>query len=170
MTFSRIAKAGAALACAGFALGASAAGTLSVDASTLLKAPPAAVWHTVGNFGDLNWHPVIASTEIIKGKAGHAGATRKLTTQDGAVIVEEELSQDNAHRKYAYRIVESPLPVTDYVSELEVTPEGKGSRVSWRSHFKAKEGVSDADAHDAIAGIYSAGFEALQKQFAPAGH
>jgi hypothetical protein len=139
------------------------AGALSVTETTTLMAPPAKVWTTIGNFGSLGWHPAVAKTEITKGTAGHAGAVRKITLQDGALIIEEQLSQQD--HALTYRIVDSPLPVTGYESELKVEANGDHTKVIWSSTFDAKEGVKDEDAKGAIVGVYNGGFEALKKQF-----
>jgi len=147
-----------------------AAAPLSVETSALLDAPPAKVWATIGHFDDLSWHPAVASTTISAGKPGQAGALREVKTHDGALIVESQISQDDARHALSYRIVESPLPVQAYVSELEVRAEGQGSRVVWRSHFEASPGVGEQAARDTVSGIYQAGLSALGKRFGAAGH
>ena len=140
---------------------------LSVTETTTLMAPPAKVWTTIGNFGSLDWHPAVVKTEITKGTAGHAGAVRKITLQDGSLIIEEQLSQQD--HALTYRIVDSPLPVTGYESELKVEVDGDHTKVTWSSSFDAKEGVKDEDAKGSIAGVYTGGFEALKKQFGGTG-
>ena len=139
------------------------ADTLSVSESTTLAAPAAQVWQAIGHFGDLNWHPAVKRTEITRGTEGQAGALRTITLQNDATLVEEALAQgDDA---IIYRILESPLPVRNYVSRLKIEPLGKHSRVTWSSQFEAKAGVGAAQARRTIAGIYTGGFEALKKRF-----
>jgi len=142
------------------------AGALSVTETTVLTAPPAKVWALIGNFGSLDWHPAVAKTDILSGEAGHAGAIRQVTLQDGALIIEEQLSQ--SAQALTYKINESPLPVSGYVSELKVDAVGDNTRVTWSSTFDAKQGASDADATGAIKGVYTGGFDALGKTFGTA--
>ncbi|QID19232.1 SRPBCC family protein [Nitrogeniibacter mangrovi] len=145
-------------------------GDLSVEESTTLHASPADVWAMIGTFADLDWHPAIIRTEIVEGLPGSIGAIRQLTTGDGAVINEELLWQNDAGHMLIYRIVESPLPVDNYVSEMELTPDGDYCRFTWRSRFDAKEGVSDGEALDVISGIYRAGIETLLNKFGGTRH
>jgi len=154
-----------AIACLAMATAAPAA-DLSVSESTTLNASPSAVWKVLGKFSGLpGWHPAVATTDIVRGKDNAKGAVRSIKTKDGAVIVEELLSYDGLAHSMTYRIAESPLPVTGYVSTLAVAPSGSGSVVFWRSAFDrdpAAKDVSDAKAQEIISGIYQAGFEGLR--------
>lgn len=145
--------------------GAGAAPGLNVEESVTLAAKPAVVWKMIGDYNALAaWHPVVAKTEIIKGKNNSNGALRSVETKDGAKLIEELLAYDGKKNSMRYRIVESPLPVRDYVSTLSVQASGQGSRVVWKSSFDAvhEGGVDDAKAKDIVAGIYKAGFEGLR--------
>jgi hypothetical protein len=44
---------------------------------------------------------------------------------------------------YEYRIIDSPLPVMNYVSTIKVLKSKGGSEVVRSSSFKAKAGTSD---------------------------
>jgi len=142
------------------------AGALSVTETTTLAAPPAKVWALIGNFGSLDWHPAVEKTEMAKGEAGHAGSVRHITLKGGGLIVEEQTAQ--GEHSLSYKILESPLPVTGYASDLMVEADGDNTKVTWRSTFDAKEGASEADAKGAITGVYTGGFEALKTQFGAA--
>jgi mxaD protein len=143
---------------------ATAAPALHVEESATFTAPPAVVWKFIGNFSSLGWHPVVAETTIVQGKDNQKGAVRSIKTQDGAVIVEKLQARDARKLRLRYEIVESPLPVSGYVSELQVVPAGQGSRVVWKSDFNAVRSaeVDDTKARDIISGIYKAGFDGLR--------
>lgn len=143
--------------------GALAAGkTLSVTEKVDVAATPAKTFAAIKDFdGWQNWHPAIGGTEITKGKGNTKGTVRVLTTKDGAKITEELLSHSDSSKSYKYRITDSPLPVTGYVSTLKVTKAKGGSTVTWSSTFKAKEGTSDDDARKVISGVYRAGLDNL---------
>ena len=64
---------------------------------------------------------------------------------------------------YTYEIVESPLPVSDYVSTLAVMDSTGGSMITWSGEFAAK-GAPDAQAVEVISGIYQAGLAALEER------
>lgn len=148
---------------------ASAAPTLKVEETATLAAPPAAVWKLIGDYAALHdWHPVVASTEITKGRNNARGAVRALTTKDGAKIVEELLAYDAKRRSMRYRFLESPLPVKTYVATLAVEPQGKGSRMVWKSVFTRTADVDDAKAKDIFVGIYRAGFDGVRAKLGEA--
>lgn len=137
--------------------------TFSVTERVDLSAAPAKTWDTIKDFkGWQAWHPAFAGTVITKGEGNTSGSVRELTTKDGAKFVEELVMHDAASRTYQYRIIESPLPITSYVSTLEVK-DGRngGSTVVWSSHFGVKAGASDDEMKKTIAGVYRAGLDNL---------
>jgi hypothetical protein len=133
---------------------------LAVEASYTVKSEstPDAVWAKVGDFcGIANWGLGLKCALSADGK------TRTLTTQDGAVIVEQLESRDDAARSYSYTIVTpGPLPVANYHSKIAVSPAGSGSSIVWSGKFDAK-GASDADAKKLFDGLYKTGAESLAK-------
>lgn len=145
---------------------------LKVKEQIDIAAPPAKVWEAIRSFDNLGWHPAVASTALDKGSNNKKGAVRTVTIKDGAKIIEELVSHRDSTRSLTYRIVESPLPVSDYVSKLSVKAGkgGKGgSHVEWSSTFRRKDekpadGADDAGAKKAISGIYTSGLDALKKQ------
>lgn len=137
--------------------------TYSVTETVDLVAPPAKTWDTIKDFkGWQAWHPAFAGTVITKGEGNTRGSVRELSTKDGAKFVEELLVHDAASRAYQYSILTSPLPITGYVSTLQVK-EGRngGSIVVWSSHFGVKDGASDEEMKKTIAGVYRAGLDNL---------
>jgi mxaD protein len=151
---------------------AEAAPRLQVEESIAVAARPAEVWKLVGDFrGVDDWHPAVATSNLVKGTNNTQGAVRSITTKDGATIVEELLAFNGKEYSMRYRIVESPLPVNNYVATLSVRAEGKGSRLVWKSRFErnAAPGVDDTKVREIIAGIYRAGFDGLRTRLAGSG-
>ena len=133
---------------------------MEVKQSVRLPAPVTEVWKRIGGFNALpDWHPMVQKSELAKG-----GQERKLTLPGGATIVEKLESKDDNSYRYSYSITDSPLPVADYHSTIEVHQEGKESVVEWMGRFEPK-GASAEDAQKAIQDIYKAGFDNLQKMF-----
>ncbi|GAB4293283.1 MAG: hypothetical protein Kow0083_06430 [Methylophaga sp.] len=143
-----------------------AAGSLSVEKETTVNASPATVWKMIGNFNGLDvWHPVVVGSELTTGVNNEPGAVRLLTLGNGATISEKLLSYSDEDKSYSYAIMESPLPVSNYESSISVMDAGEGkSKIVWRSDFDTKD-ATDADAVDAITGVYDAGLSQVQKHF-----
>ena len=152
---------GILIACA--AGGTLAAGTpLSVTEEVYLAAAPSKTWEKIKDFSRWQeWHPAFASTAITKGEGNAKGAVRVLTTKDGAKFTEELVSHSAASRAYQYRIIESPLPITDYVSTVEIKQNKAGSTVVWSSNFKVNDGASEEEMKKVISGVYRTGLDNL---------
>lgn len=137
---------------------------MEVKQTVRLPAPVTEVWKRIGGFNALpDWHPMVEKSELAKG-----GQERKLTLPGGATIVEKLESKDDKSYRYSYSITDSPLPVADYHSTIEVHEEGKESVVEWMGRFEPK-GTSAEDAQKAIQDIYQAGMDNLTKMFGQVG-
>lgn len=137
---------------------------MEVKQSVRLPAPVTEVWKRIGGFNALpDWHPMVEKSELAKG-----GQERKLTLPGGATIVEKLESKDDKSYRYSYSITDSPLPVADYHSTIEVHEEGNQSVVEWMGRFEPK-GTSAEDAQKAIQDMYQAGFDNLRKMFGQLG-
>ena len=163
MTLAFVRRAALGLAIALVATSGLAANVLSVKEKVELSVPPDKAWAVIKDFdGWQNWHPAVASTEITSGKGNTHGTVRVLMTKDGAKITERLERYQPKVFAYTYRIMDSPLPVTDYVSTIQVKGSKSGCVVNWSSHFRAKEGTEDAEAVKTIRGIYTAGLDNLK--------
>lgn len=140
-------------------------GALSVEESIALAASADAVWRIVGSFADIEWHPAVKRCEVIEGIAGDAGTIRQVTTTAGAILIEELLWQDDDRHVQVWRLEESPLPITNYVTELEVVPEGPHCRATWRGRFDSNDEGTDGDALAVVTDLYRAGLAALNERF-----
>jgi mxaD protein len=156
-----------------FAALAAAPGPLKVTETIEIRAPADKVWAAVKDYDSLHkWHPGFADDKIVKGKNNEPGAVRSLTIKDGPTFTEELLSFDAGKKTYKYRIIESPLPLRDYVSSISLTESGKGTTVvTWVGDFRRKSlsetpptGEDDKAAVDLITGVYKGGLANLKKQ------
>lgn len=146
-----------AIAVAAFA--ATPALAVEVTEATPVTAAPAKVWATIGGFcGIGQWHPAVEACAL----SNSGGKTiRTLSLKGGGTIVEEQLGRDDAAMKYTYAILESPLPVANYVSTIQVEPSGSaGSKITWTGTFEPK-GASAAEAKTVIDGIYVKGLAGI---------
>jgi mxaD protein len=146
--------------------------TLHVVKSVDVPASVDKAWATVKDFDSLNkWHPGFSKDELIKGTNNQPGAQRKLTIKDGPSFTEELLAFDESTHSFRYRIIESPLPITSYVSHISVKPGANGgSHITWSGSFKRKntadnppDAESDAGAIKLITGVYEGGLNNAKK-------
>jgi len=126
-----------------------------------LNVAPDEVWKLIGGFNTLpDWHPAIEKSELEE-----EGSMRRLSLVGGGTVVEKLVKLDDKERVYSYSIIDSPLPVANYVATIRVKDDGEGSTtVEWSSEFVA-EGAAENEAMDVIAGIYQTGFDNLKKMF-----
>lgn len=156
----------------GFAFVANAAidETIRVKDSIEINAPADKVWAKIANFGDASWHPAIAKTELVEGKADEAGAKRVLTLQDGSKVHETLVSYDAAKKTFKFEITESTLPLREYDATIKVDATGEKSTVTWRTMFKRQDpanpaaaGQDDATAKATVEDILKSGLVNLKK-------
>jgi hypothetical protein len=136
----------------------------SLSQSVDVEGAPAAVWSMIGPFCAIaDWLPPVGTCT----EDGNAPPTRTLVTRDGkATFVEKQTSRSDARHFYSYTFKSSPLPVTNYKSTIEVEAKGRGvSTVTWRGAYTPEPGKEKA-ANDALAGIYSAGLDAIRTRLA----
>jgi hypothetical protein len=134
----------------------------STSAFIDLPVPPDRVWQLIGGFGSLpDWLPYIPTSELAEG-----GRVRRLTSEDGGVIVERLEHFDNRARDYTYSIVQASFPVRDYRSTIAVHEVfgADTSRVEWSGSF-TPVGVGDEEAISLFHGIYTNGLAALKQTF-----
>lgn len=137
--------------------------------STVINARPAKVWEKIRDFNALpRWHPRIRDSRIENGEpSDKVGCVRDFHLQNGDRIREKLLALSDYDLFCTYSILESPMPLTDYVATLRLTPITDGDRTfaEWTAEFDCAE----ADAEDLVGGIgtnvFQVGFDALKRQF-----
>lgn len=133
-----------------------------VSSSSHLMVPAETVWELIGDFNALaDWHPAVEKSELEED-----GHVRHLSLVGGGTIIERLERLDAESFRYVYSVIDSPLPVADYVAELRVHKDGSGEgcEVEWSGEFKPS-GASVEDAEEAIKEIYAAGIDNLKKIF-----
>ena len=133
-----------------------AALAVEVSESVTVSGEPAAVWAEIGGFCAIaDWHPAVASCDM----AESDGKTlRTLALEGGGVLEEERISEGET--AYGYAILEGPLPVAGYTSELMAEAGDGGTTITWTGAFDAA-GATDEEAEAVIRGIYRAGLDAV---------
>lgn len=137
---------------------------MHVFRSMILDAPIDRVWQVVRGFDGVSaWNPGVTKARLEIGTPTATGTIRHLEIADGTVFRETLLAHSDAEHFYTYDILESPLPVTDYVSThrfLPITHSGQTLGV-WESRFACAANV--ANEMDAVVGdsIYIGGMNGL---------
>ena len=140
-----------------------------VYASSVIPAPPGRVWDRIRGFNDLpRWHPLIRESRIEEAlPADKVGCIRNFNLQNGDNIREQLLGLSDYDMFVTYSILESPMPLEDYVATLRLTPVTEGDRtfIEWTAEFSCDP--SDEDELVTMIGtdVFQAGFDALKRQF-----
>ena len=131
-----------------------------------IAAPAATVWRFAGDFDGLpNWIPGILTSS----KEGDGvGQLRHLQIKwkGPRTAIERQESRDDASFTLTYSIVETTLPIRDYLSTFRLVPsvDGKGCMLNWSAVFLAKD-ATDAESEAFVQGAYGAGLASLQKKY-----
>jgi hypothetical protein len=137
--------------------------------STIIDAPVADVWRVLRNFDSVPLWSADVSEAVIEdgGVADRIGCIRKLTLPDGSFFRETLLALSDADHSFSYDIIESPLPVSNYVATQRFTPVTTTGQTftAWAVNFE----VSDEDAAQMrkVVGtaIFESGFEGMKNYF-----
>ena len=140
-----------------------------VYVSSVIAAPAAKVWERVRDFNGLpRWHPRIADSQIENGEpSDKVGCIRNFRLQNGDQIREQLLALSDYDTFCTYSILESPMPIENYVATLRLTPVSDGDRcfVEWSAEFDCSPDV-EADVSNGIAtNVFQGGFDALKRHF-----
>jgi len=143
---------------------------VTVGRSTIIDAPIAAVWAILRDFnGHDRWHPAVARSNLEQGRrTDQIGAVRNFVLGGGERLRERLLALSDRDHSLRYAIVESEIPLENYVAEVSLKPVTDGDRTfwSWQSKFDAPPGREDELARLVTEGVYEAGFEAVRSRVA----
>lgn len=137
--------------------------------SAIIDAPVAHVWRVLRNFDSVPLWSSDVTEAIIEdgGPADRVGCIRKLTLPDGRFFRETLVALSDADNSFSYDIVESPLPVSNYVATQRFTPVTTTGQTftAWAVNFE----VSDEDAAEMreVVGvaIFESGFNGMKDFF-----
>ena len=138
--------------------------------SSVIDVPAARVWERVRDFNGLpRWHPAIRDSRIENGEpADKVGCVRDFHLQNGDRIRERLLGLSDYDMFCTYSILESPMPLTDYIATLRVTPVTDGDRcfAEWSAEFECAEEEEEGLVSNIGTNVFLAGFTALKRQLA----
>jgi uncharacterized protein YndB with AHSA1/START domain len=139
-----------------------------VYVSSVIDAPASTVWERIRDFNGLpRWHPRIRDSRIENGEpADRVGCVRDFHLQNGDRIRERLLGLSDYDMFCTYSILESPMPLTDYVATLRLTPVTEGDRTfaEWTAEFECAPAEAEALVTGIGDNVFQAGFSALKRQ------
>ena len=139
-----------------------------VYVSSVIDAPAAKVWEKVRDFNGLpRWHPRIRDSRIENGEpSDRVGCVRDFNLQNGDRIREKLLGLSDYDYFCTYAILESPMPLTDYIATLRLTPVTDGDRTfaEWTAEFECDPADEEGLVEGVGNNVFLAGFNALKRQ------
>ncbi|MBV6658050.1 MAG: SRPBCC family protein [Devosiaceae bacterium] len=141
-----------------------------VYTSSVIDAPAAQVWERVRDFNGLpRWHPAIRDSRIENAEpADKIGCVRDFHLQNGDRLREQLLGLSDYDMFCTYSILESPMPLTDYIATLRLTPITDGDRcfIEWSAEFECAEEDAAGLIDNIGTNVFQGGFSALKRQLA----
>lgn len=139
---------------------------VTVDKSTIVDAPVDRVWATLRDFnGHDQWHPAVAESRIEDARSSDmVGAVRSFRLQDGAELREQLLALSDRERSFSYCLLDTPIPLLNYVAHVRLKPVTDGNRTFWRWHSKFTTPKGREQELGKLVGenIYQQGFAAIK--------
>ena len=135
--------------------------------STIIDASTDQVWAVLRDFnGHDHWHPEVATSQIERNQPptrSAACAAFKLT--DGAELREQLLALSDLEQSFSYCLLDTPIPMFNYVAHVRLLPVTDGDRTfwHWESRFTTRPGDEKRLAEMVGEQIYQAGFDAIRK-------
>ncbi len=134
--------------------------------STIMEAPVERVWEVLRDFnGHDEWHPAVADSEIDRGQpSDKVGCVRRFHLADGSELREQLLTLSDADMAFSYCLLETPVPLLNYVAHVRLAPVTDGDMTFWlwESRFDTPEG-REAELGKMVAeNIYQGGFDAIR--------
>jgi hypothetical protein len=139
---------------------------VKVVKSTVLPAPVEAVWDVLRDFnGHDRWHPIVRDSVIEKGwTSDRIGCVRRFHLQDGSELRELLLTLSDADMAFSYCLLETPVPLLNYVAHVRLAPVTDGDMTfwHWESRFDTPPG-REAELQQMVAeNVYQGGMDAIR--------
>lgn len=134
--------------------------------STVLEAPVEAVWEVLRDFnGHDRWHPAVAESHVERGQpSDRVGCVRNFRLAGGEMLREQLLSLSDLEQTFTYCLLDTPVPLFNYVAHVRLIPVTDTDRTfwEWESSFDTPAG-REAELTGLVGrDIYAAGFEAVR--------
>ncbi len=116
---------------------------ITVIRSAVIDAPIDRVWAVLRDFrGHDRWHPAVAGSRMENDVGGDVvGGVRRIRLTDGAELREQLLRHSDREYTFTSCILDSPLPLMEYVATVRLKPVTDGNQTFWdcRAQFRAPD-------------------------------
>jgi Polyketide cyclase / dehydrase and lipid transport len=140
--------------------------------STILDAPTGAVWDVLRDFnGHDRWHPAVATSAIERSQpSDKIGCVRRFKLADGSELREQLLALSDLEQSFSYCLLDTPVPLFNYVAHVRLLPVTDGDRTFWHWECRFTTRAGEEQRLVAMVGeeIYQAGFDAVRKHVSEA--
>ena len=137
--------------------------------STIIDVPVERLWAVVRDFNAHDqYHPIVATSLIERGyPVDKVGCVRRFTLQDGNELREQLLGLSDFDMFCTYSILDSPMPLTNYVATLRLTPITDQDRtfIEWSADFDCTPDKEGELLSNIGGGVFQGGFDALKRAF-----
>jgi len=135
--------------------------------STILNAPTDRVWDVLRDFnGHDRWHPAVASSAIERAQSSDKiGCVRRFKLRDGAELREQLLALSDLEQTFSYCLLDTPIPMFNYVAHVRLLPVTDGDRTfwHWESRFTTRPDDTASITRMVAEDIYQGGFDAIRR-------
>ena len=132
----------------------------------MIEAPVEAVWGVLRDFnGHDKWHPPVAESQVERGwTSDRVGCVRRFRLRDGSELRERLLTLSDADLAYSYCLLDTPIPLFNYVAHVRLAPVTDGDQTfwHWESRFDTPSGREAELARMVGEDIYQGGFDAIR--------
>jgi hypothetical protein len=140
---------------------------LKVVRSTILDVPVDRVWAVIRDFnGHDKWHPAISRSTIERAQpADRVGCVRRFVLASGEELREQLLTLSDLEQSYSYCLLDTPIPLFNYVAHVRLMPVTDGDRTfwSWEGRFTTRPGEEAEMTRLVGEQVYQSGFEAIRR-------
>ena len=134
--------------------------------STILDAPVDRAWAVLRDFnGHERWHPPVKESAIERGApSDRVGCVRRFRLRDGSELREQLLALSDLEQTYSYCLLDTPIPLFNYVAHVRLLPVTDGDRTfwSWEASFSTRQGEEAEMVRMVGEDIYQTGFDAIR--------
>jgi len=134
--------------------------------STIIDAPVDQLWAIVRDFNAHDqYHPIVATSQIERGHpVDKVGCVRRFFLADGSELREQLISLSDLEMSYSYCLLDTPIPLFNYVAHIRLLPVTDGNRSfwHWESRFTTPPGREEELAQKVGEDVYVAGMEAVR--------
>ncbi|MEM7422423.1 MAG: SRPBCC family protein [Pseudomonadota bacterium] len=135
--------------------------------STILDAPVDDLWAVIRDFnGHDRWHPAVDVSNVERSQpSDRIGCVRNFRLSGGETLREQLLSLSDLEQSFSYCLLDTPVPLFNYVAHVRLFPITDGDRSfwEWESRFDTPPGRGPELVEMVGTDIYVAGFNAVRR-------